>query len=66
MFKFKNIPSYLEDLHLGFSDIEPLKHGVNSAVARKQQIFNYKGEEVLVPYARYIISQLEDLAREYQ
>ena len=66
MFQFKNIPSDLDNLHLGFSDIEPLKHGINSAVARKQHIFTYKGEEVLVAYARYIVSQLEELAREYQ
>ena len=66
MFEFKNIPSDLANLQIGFSDIEPLQHKINSAVARKQHILNYKGEEVLVTYARYIVAQLEELAKEYQ
>ncbi len=63
---FQKSPSSLEKLHIGFSDIAPLKKEIRLAEKEERETFTYKGEFVLVPYARYLVQYLEGLAKEYQ
>jgi len=46
-----------------FSDIPKFKESYNLAVGRKEEIFIFKGSEILTTYAKYVIEYFDTLKR---
>ena len=57
--------SSLDNVDLGFSDIAELERLIDYTSKHSGEFFFFKGEKVLVPYARYLVTKLKELQKEY-
>ena len=53
------------DDDLNFSDVEELERLIDYTSKHSGEFFFFKGEKVLVPYARYLVTKLKELQKEY-